>query len=274
MGDGHSSSTDVRLAARRRAPRLVDAVVASIVELVVSEVIAPGSALPAETDLARQIGVSRLTLREAIQALTSKGVLDPQHGRGTFVRPVELWSPLDPMLLGARARLLGEDVAEDLLEARRIVEVAVARLAAERRQPMHIGELEEQLGGMRSALAQRSLDLWVASDVRFHEILLEAAGNPVVAALFDAIGEVMLDVRRSTSTLPDRWRRAIAAHERVLRAVELGDPDGAERAMAAHLSDTEEDMLATRQVQGNRPRAARTGGGLPISLDIGRAEVS
>ncbi|MCU1492914.1 MAG: GntR family transcriptional regulator [Acidimicrobiaceae bacterium] len=246
MAEGFLSNTDVRLAARRRAPRLVDAVVGEIVEIVVSGVIAPGASLPAETDLARQIGVSRLTLREAITALAAKGVLDPQHGRGTFVRPVELWSPLDPVLLAARARLLGEDIGEELLEARRIVEVAAARLAAQRRLASHVSELEQQLGRMRGAAAQRSLEMWVASDVRFHEVLLEAAGNPVVAALFDAIGEVVLDVRRRTSALPERWRRAIAAHERVLQAVEAGDAAAAEEAMAAHLADTEEDMQATR----------------------------
>ncbi|HVC24227.1 MAG TPA: FCD domain-containing protein [Acidimicrobiales bacterium] len=247
MDDAAGGATDLRAAQRGRAPRLVDAVVAEVVDIVLSGEIAPGTTLPAETDLARRIGVSRLTLREAIQALVKKGMLDPQHGRGTFVRPVENWSPLDPTLLAARARFLGEDVAEGLLEARRIVEVAAAGLAARRRNARHVGALEEHLGRMRAAAAQENLDLWVAADVRFHEVVLEAAGNPVVAALFGAIGDVMLEVRRQTSAQQARWRRAITAHESVLRAVEAGDPAAAEDAMARHLSETEEDMRATRR---------------------------
>lgn len=245
MAEGAISALELSGVSRRRVPRLVDAVAAEIVEIVVSGVVAPGSALPAETDLARQIGVSRLTLREAIQSLAAKGLLDPQHGRGTFVRPAAQWSPLDPALLAARARFLGEDVAEGLLEARRIVEVAAVRLAALRRQPHHLGELEEQLGKMRAAAARDDLDMWVAADVRFHEVVLDAAGNPVVSALFDAIGDVMLEVRRQTSALQERWRRAIVAHERVLAAVAARDAKAAEEAMAAHLAETEDDMQAT-----------------------------
>jgi DNA-binding FadR family transcriptional regulator len=216
-----------------------------IVGLVVSGTVGPGRALPAETDLARQMGVSRLTLREAVQVLVAKGVLDPQHGRGTFVRPVAHWSPLDPALLAARARYLGEDVADRLLEARRIVELAAARLAAQRREQRHVGELEQQLGSMRAAVAHGGLDQWVAADVRFHQVIVDAAGNPVISALFEAIGDVMLEVRRQTSALQERWRRAVDAHERILRAIEAGSPDDAETAMSAHLSDTEDDMHAT-----------------------------
>jgi DNA-binding FadR family transcriptional regulator len=240
---GLSGSAVARL---RRPQRLVDAVIEEVVDIIVAGEVTPGSALPAESELARRIGVSRLTLREAIQRLNGMGVLEPQHGRGTFVRPVELWSPLDPVVLAARSALLGEDLGERLLEARRIVEIAATRLAAERREPHHLTELENQLEAMRGAAAQPNLDAWVAADIRFHAVVLEAAGNPVIAALFDAIGKVVLDVRRRTSALPERWRRAIDAHERVLRAVEAGDATGAEQAMAAHLADTEEDMLATR----------------------------
>ncbi|HUY30583.1 MAG TPA: FadR/GntR family transcriptional regulator [Acidimicrobiales bacterium] len=269
MDDATAGVTELRSLQRRRVPRLVDAVVLEIVEIVLRGEIAPGTTLPAETDLARRLGVSRLTLREAIQALVTKGMLDPQHGRGTFVRPVENWSPLDPTLLAARARFLGEDVGESLLEARRIVEVAAAGLAASRRTPAHVGALEESLGRMRAAAAQENLDLWVVADVRFHEVVLEAAGNPVVAALFDAIGDVVLQVRRETSTEQARWRRAIAAHEAVLQAVASGEPEAAKDAMCRHLSETEEDMRATRRrMSGEHPAGAPAPGGPVGAPDV------
>ncbi|MDA8290592.1 MAG: FCD domain-containing protein [Actinomycetota bacterium] len=257
--------TDLRSLPRRKVPRLVDAVVAEIVDIVLRGEIEPGTTLPAETDLARRLGVSRLTLREAIQTLVVKGMLDPQHGRGTFVRPVASWSPLDPTLLAARARLLGEDVGEALLEARRIVEVAAAGLAAARRTAEHLGALEQALGAMRAAAAQESLELWVASDVRFHGAVFDAAGNPVVAALFDAIGELVLEVRRQTSVDMGRWRRAIAAHELLLRAIEAGDPGAAREAMSRHLAETEEDMRATRRRASDEHPAGATASGAHAS---------
>lgn len=247
MGEAAVGATDLRSFERRRGTRLVDAVASEIVDIVLSGEIGPGTTLPAETDLARRLGVSRLTLREAVRVLVTKGMLDPQHGRGTFVRPVECWSPLDPVLLGARARLLGEDVGEGLLEARRIVEVSAARLAATRRSAAHLGGLEGQLAKMRSAAALGSLEQWVVADVAFHRVVLEAAGNAIVAALFDAIGELVLDARRQTSVEVARWRRAVTAHEALLCAIEAGDPDAAAGAMSRHLSETEEDMRAARR---------------------------
>ena len=95
----------------------------------------PGSRLPPEDKLSELAAVSRLTVREAIRVLRIKGVVRVEQGRGTFVNPTSRWAPLDPALLAARTASPGDagDVARKLTEARRMVEIGAAELAAERR---------------------------------------------------------------------------------------------------------------------------------------------
>src|SRR5919197_5696505 len=160
---------------RRRAARrvLADDLAEELVADIVAGTYAPGSKLPAENELAELASVSRLTVREAIRILRSKSVLRVQHGVGTFVRPIEEWSPLDPMLLAIRSADGGgdRDMHARLLEARRLVEVGVAELAAARRTETHLEELESALEEMRTAHLAGDIDAFVEADIAFHTVV-------------------------------------------------------------------------------------------------------
>lgn len=219
----------------------------------------PGDALPTELQLAAHSGLSRLTVREAIGLLRQKSVVEIRRGRGTYVRPREDWSPLDPSVLEARVSE-GDGLAtmEHLLEARRLVEVGVAELAAARRNEADLTRLQEALATMRRAGGD--LEVFVEGDLAFHDALLKAAGNPVISALFTPVGELLATSRRSTSRrAPDR-AEAIAAHEEILDAVVRKDPSLARTAMSDHLLQTEAIARSGRRSNGLRRAApsART----------------
>ena len=101
----------------------------------------PNSLLPSETELAERYGLSRLTVREAIKSLRAQAVVRVEQGRGTFVNPAEQWSVLDPELLIARSMQDSDrlELPRKFLEARRVVEVAVAELASQRRTAEDLG---------------------------------------------------------------------------------------------------------------------------------------
>ena len=199
-----------------------------------------GAKLPAEPELVAMTGVSRLTLREAMKLLQAKGVIRIEQGRGTFVNPSSTWSPLDPMVLAARA--IHPDsaavISRKLLEARRLVEVGVAELGATRRTDVHLTAMEQALAAMRAAHQRDDRDTFVAADIAFHQVIIEAAGNEIVAALYSPIQQLVLEGRRQTSSWPDARASAIRAHERILEAVRRRDPDLARGRMLAHLADT------------------------------------
>src|SRR5919108_985908 len=104
--------------------------------------LAPGAWLPREADLAAQFGVSRGVARECIRGLEERGLVSVTHGRGAAVTPEERWDLLDPDVLGAMLDSgRGAAILSEYLECRRMLEIAAARLAAERPTPLDLETL-------------------------------------------------------------------------------------------------------------------------------------
>jgi GntR family transcriptional regulator, transcriptional repressor for pyruvate dehydrogenase complex len=217
---------------------LADQVVDHLVDAIARGDHPPDSRLPPEDKLSQLADVSRLTVREAIKVLRDKGVVRVEQGRGTFVNPPSRWAPLDPKLLAARTATVHEagELAKRLTEARRLVEVGVAELAAERRSMGDLRELERQLGAMYGALDD--VETFTEADIAFHAALMTAADNSFVSALFEPLAALLREVRRETSQLREAREGAIAWHTRILDAVRAGSRAQARRAMEGHMDET------------------------------------
>lgn len=200
----------------------------------------PGARLPTEPELCEAMGVSRATVREAMKSLQQRGVTSIEQGRGTFVNPRERWSPLDPVLLAART---GGSVGEmdpawavRLVEARLVVEVGVAAIAASRRSEADLEQMRASIAAMEAA--RDDVAAFAAADLSFHEAVLRAADNELIQALLDPIHRLVEEVRVLTSRPPVRRSAAIEAHTAILSAIQAGDGEAASRAMREHLDDT------------------------------------
>src|SRR5256885_15926542 len=180
---------------------LADQLVEHLVAAILRGDHAPDSQLPPEDKLAEAFKVSRLTVREAVKALRHKGVLRVEQGRGTFVNQPSRWSPLDPDLLMARASSTEgtQDLAVKLTEARRLVEVGVAGIAAERHTPRDVEELRRALERMRTTSDRDDVDGFTEADLEFHELVMAAAANPFITALFEPLVDLLFEVRRAAS---------------------------------------------------------------------------
>lgn len=225
-------------------PGRADVVAEQLLDLVLDGTFPVGGALPSESELAGRFGVSRLTVREAIRSLVPTRVLDVQQGRSTLVNPTSQWSPLDGRLLLARSRA-GADpllLPRRLLEARRVVEVAIVELAALRRQEHHLERLRDLHEQMLSGHSRGDAAATAEADLAFHAALFEAADNVFLDALFEPLTSVLTAMRRETSAVPDFRSHALDRHAAILQAVEMGDPVQARAAMEAHLQQTEEDV--------------------------------
>lgn len=222
----------------------VEATVSQLLEAVVDGSVKVGEALPSETVLAQSLKVSRLTLREAVRALTDRGVLRPVHGRGTFVNPPSRWTDLGSMIALQSRTASARDIALDLVEIRRMIEVGASGLAAEHRS-------DEDVTAMGQALAQYRIDhdrddvvATVRSDLAFHDRILQASGNPFLATVVDPLREALLAGRTETSAHRAVRVHAMAHHEAILDAIRTGDADAARAAMAAHMDQTAHDITA------------------------------
>lgn len=230
-------------------PGLADAVVRQLLGAVEDGRYPVGARLPAEAVLAEEAGVSRLTLREAVRVLRDKGVLRVEQGRGTFVNPPDLWTALDVELLSSRIMVEGDLVrtARLVTEVRSLIEVGAAGLAAARREAAHLAILESTVERMRATLSQEDVAVFSQADLEFHEAVMDAAGNPLLAALMQPIRAMMMRVRAHTSLTLDMRMTAVDAHAAIYAAIGDGDPAAARHAMAEHMAETYRviDRLAT-----------------------------
>lgn len=203
--------------------------------LVLDGVLSAGDRLPRETELAAQFGVSRSTVREALRVLASQRLVHTERGSagGSFVAHFEPDGVSD--LLEASLGLLsgsdGVDV-QQMLEARDVLEVPAARLAASRRDDTHVEALHDAIAREVAGRERRAR----FSDHRtFHQIVLEASGNTLLAMMNEPLFRV-LQAKFLRPTVPDGfWAQVDHDHEALALAIADRDPRSAGALMADHL---------------------------------------
>jgi len=220
----------------RNVPRanLWSTAVEQIRDLIDGGRLRPGERLPGERELCQQLGISRVSLREAIRVLESDGYLAVKPGRGTFVLAPPAAVDADPLAAWLREH---DDLVRQLFELRLLVEPGVAALAAERRDPETRAALEAAAADLASAAVAADLPAAIAADAEFHNLLARATGNTVVGELVPRMMQAIGEERRVSLAVPGQLERAVAGHRAILGAVAAGDAATAEAAMRRHLRD-------------------------------------
>jgi len=200
------------------------------------------SLLPPEGELASTYNVSRLTVREAIRILRSKNVVEIHRGRGTFVNKPEAWTSLEAVVRLVSDGEGAAGVSERLLEARAMVEIGAARLAAVRRSDEDLAQLESCLQEMVAGAEAGDIELFVDADIGFHDVIMRASGNLFVPFMFEPFGQLLRHTREQTSAVPEIQRNAIAQHRAIVDALASGDDGRARDAMEDHMEQTRADL--------------------------------
>jgi len=213
--------------------RLADHVADQIETLIVEGRMEPGARLPSEGDLCKQFNVSRTVIREAVNTLVAKGLVETRQGVGTTVRPFSR-----DLIVSSLSRFLhsqDEDVSlEELHQVRAVLELATARLAALNATEEDIAGLEEMLREMESL--QHDREAFAARDADFHRMLAVATHNRLLVVLLDSIRDLMQDYILSTLPHVDVGSKVVPGHSRIFERVAAKDAEGARRAMWQHLT--------------------------------------
>lgn len=229
----------------RRVLKAYEQIADQLRELIASGQIVPGERLPNEANLARQFGVSRATVREALRVLSAQNLVRTAKGSGggsyVTLPSVDHISEF----LGSSFNLMtaSQDVSlDDLLEARMLLEVPAARLAAERRTEEALAHLHEALPPELLSLGTQDQFVFNRS---FHSAVLDACGNKLLYVSAQPVFSVLQRALQRSDLSAGFYQSIEDSHQRITAAIEAGDPDAAEREMREHLEQLQPEYERT-----------------------------
>lgn len=222
-----------------RLKKISEEIVERLRDAIFEERLKPGQKLPAERELAKSLGVSRVSLREALNTLQAMGLLEIQQGNRTFVRPLTTLSIYDPLVSFTKKST--QNMLQ-VLEVRKHVEAGITALAAEKATEEELERLKEIVGEMEADLKNRRLG--AKTDLDFHTTLAEAAHNYPFQHLMKTIYDLLQEELRIAwgSVFPKTNQRTmlLTQHKEILAAILARDPKRAGEAAYAHLQFVEE----------------------------------
>jgi len=213
-----------------KSARIYAEIVRQVKQLIAEGKLKSGDRLPPERDLAEKFVVSRTSVREALRALESRGLIEIRAGDGAFVRDISVETLIEPLAL---VILPHREAVGELFEARRLLEPAIATLAARRATPEEIAEMERILKAQAKEVAEGRTG--VAQDAAFHAALASSAHNRAISRIVNALMDLLTQSREESLQTPGRPARSHQDHLRILEAIRRRDEMAAHRAVLDHL---------------------------------------
>jgi GntR family transcriptional repressor for pyruvate dehydrogenase complex len=246
------------MANRLQVPRISDAVASTLERRILEGSLKPGDRLPPERELAADLGVSRPSLREAIQKLASKGMVQSRQGGGTYVTAALESTFFDPWqdMMGSYPNL-----REDMLEFRRMLEGQAAEWAAERATEADLQRLDQAFTVLAAAFDSDDTERRSAADIAFHQAVGDAAHNVLIGHLSAALLRLMHDNIRlnlgELKTVPAASQLLMTQHRAIHQAVRERKPQAARSAAETHIDFVRETLAQTLRSVARRETAER-----------------
>ncbi len=241
-----------------QVPRISDAVASTLERRILEGSLKPGDRLPPERELALEFGVSRPSLREAIQKLASKGMVQSRQGGGTYVTAALESSFFDPWqeMMGSYPNL-----REDMLEFRRMLEGQAAEWAAERATDADLLRLEQSFQALQSAFENDDTERRSEADIAFHQAIGDASHNVLIGHLSAALLRLMHDNIRlnlgELKTVPAASSLLMRQHAAIHSAIAERKPQAARSAAETHIDFVRETLAQTLRSVARRETAER-----------------
>jgi GntR family transcriptional regulator, transcriptional repressor for pyruvate dehydrogenase complex len=207
--------------------RLYEQLVERLLALVHELDLKPGDRLPAERELASDLGVSRASVRQALVVLEVQGLVEVRHGEGAILLEKKPDAAVLSAVTAHRRRL------PEVIEAREALEVQLASLAALRRTPDDLERIDGALAAMEQEIARGERGLH--GDELFHAAVTAAGRSGLLADLMAEISAAIRESRIESLSQPERPRQSLASHREIATAIRAGDPEAAATAMRDHI---------------------------------------
>jgi GntR family transcriptional repressor for pyruvate dehydrogenase complex len=218
---------------------LPDQIAERILQMIQDKELKPGDKLPPERELAAMMGVGRPALREALRALSLINVIEIRQGAGAYITDLDTAQLLQHLNF---VFSLDDSAIMDLFDARKIVEVGIIELAAQRIHDDEIVELEACLE--KSVQTMHDPGAFLQTDLELHLLIARIARNPIMFRFMESIQELGLASRRRTSYLAGVIEQSTADHRQIVEALKARDLQAAREAMWQHLNNVEKKLAS------------------------------
>ncbi|MBI2211004.1 MAG: FadR family transcriptional regulator [Deltaproteobacteria bacterium] len=225
-----------------RKTRIYEEVVSQIHELIREGKFKAGDQLPSERELAETFKVSRTSLREALRALETEGLVVSRTGTGTFVAdlPIEsLVAPLATLLIEQKSALA------DIFETRKLIEPHIASLAAGRATKRDIERMKRILQKQREEVDRGATG--VEEDAEFHFSIARATQNHALEKLVSGLMDILSHSREESLQTPGRRLASLESHHKILSAIQDHDKQEARAAMLRHIEQVEQSVFSGKK---------------------------
>ena len=209
---------------------MAEQVVIQVRDMIRQGSLKPGDRLPPERELAKRLGISRASLRHGLRFLAAIGVLTSRHGSGTYIAEGPPALDSEPLRMLAELHRFTPD---EMFEARKLLEVGLAGLAAQHAQPDHLAVMAEEVTEMYATLDDPQE--YLVHDIRFHRAVAAASGNQILAALMNMVSTAMYERRRATVQRATDLKESAEFHRKIYRLIRAHKSDEARAAMNEHL---------------------------------------
>jgi GntR family transcriptional repressor for pyruvate dehydrogenase complex len=219
------------------------AVKEQILEAITNGEYAPGDKLPSESELGTSLGVSRVSVREALRSLEAVGLVEIHHGRGSFVA------------MGPRGRYqspfagwlqVHRDEVLDLMKVRGALDELAAAEAATKADELALAAIEEAQERFRVAARNpaAAMDELIDSDVAFHVAIARASGSSLLLDLLEELNKLFEQSRNALFSLDQRASRSVREHDAIVKAIRSGSGTKARSTAARHLESTRRTLTS------------------------------
>lgn len=221
-----------------RRASTVERIVENLINLIKQHSLKMGDKLPSERQLCEVIGVSRPILREALKALQVMNIIDIRQGAGAYVKRLEPEDVVEHLDIVFH---LDESLYRDLYEARRVLEAALAGMAAQHITGDEIEAISESIKGAAAHIDDA--DIFLERDLELHDMIMKASRNRVIPVFMQSINKLSMILRKQSNSQSPIRQNTIRDHEQIFAAIKNRDPAEASRAMEQHIANVEKAFL-------------------------------
>jgi len=220
----------------------VERIVENLINLIKKRSLHVGDKLPSERQLCEIIGVSRPILREALKALQVMNIIDIRQGAGAYVKSLEPEDVVEHLDIVFH---LDSSLYRDLYEARKVLEAALAGMAAQNISESEIEAITENV--RQAAINIGDEQIFLERDLELHEMIMRAAGNRVIPIFMQSINKLSMLLRKQSNNQPFIRKNTMRDHKLIIKALKSRSPAGAARAMEQHIANVEKAFLRAEE---------------------------